>query len=382
MDELGRLGGPSIAVGIPTFMEAANIQRIARLVDEAIDTQPDRGEFVIVNVDNCSPDDTQQLFKDCLTRAPKHSLRTSPGERGKGRNLRLLMDFVLRNRLKGAITVDADLRAVPAQWISAMAQVVQRAQPALAVPLYPRPVNDGNLTDHVVVPLVMVLTGHAIRQPIGGDFAFNRAFAKSALAAEWPATALGFGVDVHLVLHAAAQQAAIETPLTVGKHHAWRRSDPRDVEEEFRGKFLEVVGTLFELIGRRPGAPHPPSPLAVAPQLDESRTRGHDPEIMLEVASRALARPAIALAVRDLSGCATIGPLDVDDEMWAGILSRAVLTWPTRSSGGAEWDAFLALFFCRVATTQQHLATETAEIRTARIQNVANHLWLNLEGKR
>lgn len=366
-----------IAVAVPTWQEASNMARITQLVDRAVQEQAHPERFTIVNLDNGSTDGTPRLFSQIMTRSPKIAYSTAP-LRGKGHNLRRLLVALCEGDFDVAITVDADLRAVPADWFPALLDACDDDGPILAVPLYPRAVNDGNLTDHVVAPLVLAATGYAVRQPIGGDMGFNRAFGELALSSDWPEHAGRFGVDIFLVLLALQNDAVHQVPLAVGKHHAWRRSRPADVHDEFAPKFGEVVATLLDQITGPAWRDHEVTDLPrfpKAPALEQSIARRHNPTVMRRVAASALERSRTNPILAELVVARILVPdTYIDDGTWAAVLCGVVRRWGGGYDRRAVLDAFLTLLYCRIVTAQSAWVRETPAERDEHLFDVATEV--------
>lgn len=368
-----------VLVGIPTYNESHNIERVTRLVDDALVANRSATSFAIANLDNNSPDGTAKIFANVTTRTPKVALATQPGVVGKGANIRLLMTHALEHGFDAAITLDADLQHVPPQWISAFTDAIDRPSPVLALPLYARPANDGSLTNHVIVPLLAAVTGHPIRQPIGGDMGFSRRFMQDVTAVDWPDTAYRFGVDLFFALFAMRHGEYTQTPLAVGKHHPWRNAAPNQVEPEFSGKFDDIVSTLLDLLTQsRPHSTGVPGVGAFpdCPPLDEATARKCDPRFMIAVAQseheRQSREPCYQYLLGGIEG-AEARPL-LPDHAWAGVLSRALQAWPSEEPS-AFLKALRALLYCRIATDQaEFVGLSQAEVdgRVLRVASLIN----------
>lgn len=233
-------------IGISSWNESENIERITLSVDQALQAgcfQPD--EVLIVNADNGSTDKTTSLFSNVETIFPKKVIVSD--KIGKGHNFRKLFELLVSSGADCLITVDADLEHVGYDWFSAYSKSIVTEGKAMALPNYFRYWFDGNLTNQIVYPTITGITGVAIRQPIGGEFAFSSSFASHLLQLEWDEWTYGFGIDVFCTLVAIRDQFPIDQVyLSGGKFHHQRSFDPEEMEREFDRKFLSVVGTTFE----------------------------------------------------------------------------------------------------------------------------------------
>lgn len=233
-----------LIIGVPTWCEAANISAHTRRIDEALRNHDLHCKTLIVNADNRSPDGTANLFMATPTH---HAKLTLTANRGKGNNEAALFDFALRCGAEAMITLDGDLEALPGEWLPALATPVMNGSADLVTPLYSRFWYDGTLTNQVVAPMVLAVTGAPIRQPIGGEFAFSRTALRELSARPWPEAARGFGWDVYVVVTALHLRLKMcEASLPFGKVHSWRSESADEIEQEMSSKFTEIASTTLE----------------------------------------------------------------------------------------------------------------------------------------
>ncbi|TYB48538.1 glycosyltransferase [Actinomadura chibensis] len=337
-------------VCIPTYLEAASIERATRLVDRAIAGSRYRDACLLVNVDNNSPDGTAALFAATPTRTPRRVITCDAAEAGKGRNLFALFQFCVREGATAAMTVDADLEEVGEEWVDRFLGEAGGAD--MVLPVYPRRWYEGSLTNQVVVPLIYAATGNAIRQPIAGEFAFSARFMKHMTGVPWPADAWAYGVDVFLTMTALATAEVSQIGLRTGKVQPWRSRSVPGVEREFPPKFRQVVNTLLACLGDAPrvGRGHVPIPPATAEAVFE--TQDCDLDFMRKVSRSAAARMRGKPEWTEL-GIGFLGELD--DPSWARVLNQ-VLEW-ARAGRLTEdrLSAFCAALFVRIAHVQPRL---------------------------
>ena len=157
--------GVDLLVGICTKNCASTVGRVLQVVDEGLTRFfPDRGARVVV-ADGFSTDGTREAATATPTQVEKLVL-TERGGRGKGVGVRTILEEAREAR--AVALVDGDLTSIRPQWIKLLlAPVLAGAD--LVVPLYLRHPHDGVITNHVIYPLVNVLFGLGVRQPIGGS---------------------------------------------------------------------------------------------------------------------------------------------------------------------------------------------------------------------
>jgi hypothetical protein len=240
-------------VGIPTRNEAATIAAVAAAADEGLAAACAPGTAVIVLADNGSTDGTVERFRQAPLRA-RTEVVLSPGEcTGKGTNVFALIEKTLELGAERLILLDGDVRSARPDWVGSLAHASHGAGPRMVLPVYRRNRYEATSTNHLVRPLLAAAFGAHVQQPIGGDFAFNRAFLERV--ADWsrPQSAHLYGIDVWLTANALRSGLElVEVPLG------------RKVHNSPFPKILylpqQVLDALFHVIadvGRlRPGQPH------------------------------------------------------------------------------------------------------------------------------
>jgi glucosylglycerate synthase len=258
-EEVARLGGADIMVGIPSFKNAATIGYVARaaqagLVQYFPDLRP-----VLVNADAGSPDGTQRVVVDTeppdyveriLLVRPRNRLQrislTYPevdGVGGKGAALRTIFQIADALKVQALVVVDSDLRSIVPEWIELLAGPIQKGGFDFVAPLYSRYKYDGTITNTVTYPLTRALYGLRIRQPIGGDFGVSGDLVAHYLEQDdWDADVSKFGVDIWMTTKAITGGFAVCQTRLGAKVH-----DPKDPGADLGPMFSQVVSTLLRL---------------------------------------------------------------------------------------------------------------------------------------
>ena len=245
-----------LAVGIPSYNEADNIEFVVRQVGAGLEKYFPHLNTVIVNADNFSQDGTKEAFMAANSgRIPKVYLSTPAGVKGKGNNFKNLFNYLLPYHPKAVIVVDADLRSIQPEWVRHLGQTVFKGFD-FVTPLYCRNEYDGTITNHLCYPLFYSVLGSDIRQPIGGDFAFSGRLLEHWIRQDWGENVLQYGVDILMTSEAVLSGFSLAQVALGSKIH--KPSAPKLGE-----MFTQVVDTLFgQLSGsnwkqnmRRPQAP-------------------------------------------------------------------------------------------------------------------------------
>lgn len=355
-------------VGVPTWCEAANISAHTCRIDEALRAADLGCQAMIVNADNHSPDGTADLFMATPT---FHRKVTLAAARGKGNNEARLFDYALRSGAAAFVTLDADLEALPNDWLPALAGPILDGSADLVTPLYPRFWYDGTLTNQLVAPIVLAVTSVPIRQPIGGDFAFSPAAMHALLARPWPAAARGFGWDVYVVvtmlrLGLKMQQAR----LSYGKVHSWRSESANEIELEMETKFVEIAAVTLEELATfavgdlQPIGGYPPAPpLGREPKVYDL---GPGREFTTRWWTRQRNSPWLGILLPPDERKGGGPPERMDDALWARVLSRSVSVVRRGPPDRDFYYALEALFFLRLMSAlPEYRVRSTTEVDAA-----------------
>ena len=188
-----------IAVCLPTYNESENIIKITTSIDISLKKFCDKYECYIVNADNNSNDCTNDIFNNVVTFNKKISIISN--EIGKGYNIKNFLLFCKNYDIDFAITIDADLKSFNETWIYKMIFFLENNYD-FVVPNYYRPLYEGNTTNHFAVPVIYLFYGRFIRQPIGGEYAFNKKYINKILKMNFSDKLLKYGIDIFMVVTA------------------------------------------------------------------------------------------------------------------------------------------------------------------------------------
>jgi len=232
-----------IVVGIPSYKEADSIGHVTSQVDAGLKKYFGRKDCVIINVDNDSPDDTRGAFLRAETEMPKLYISTPKGIRGKGRNIRNLLEAGVELGAKAIAMVDADLTSITPAWIQSLVEPIYMDHDYV-IPIYVRHKYDGTITNNIAYPLTRVLYGMRTRQPIAGDFGFSGKLARAYLTEKtWDENVSEFGIDIWMTTIAISRSFNVcQTFMGAPKSH--RAKDPG---AHLGPMFFQVVGTVFSL---------------------------------------------------------------------------------------------------------------------------------------
>lgn len=208
-----------IAVCIPSYNEGHIIAQTLKKVDIGLKNYLKLNyDVVIVNVDNNSPDGTANIFMNVDTCCPKKSIITN--EAGKGTNLLKFFEYCYENQVDYAVTIDADVKSMKPIWISHFLKPLIESKYDYVTPLYKRSRYEGSTTNHFAFPLIYAITGMPIRQPIAGDFSFNKKFIELIIKQPINDSIKKYGIDIFMTLTACCNSLKVfQIPLEKKIHN-------------------------------------------------------------------------------------------------------------------------------------------------------------------
>lgn len=220
-----------IAAVLPTQNEANTIASVAAAAAVAIGTT----DAVMINVDASYSDETAQIFHSLSLPIRKQQLRLT--EAGKGRQI--FAGLRLVSSADCVLVIDTDTKNADHSTYEALISAVACGAD-LAIADYPRFWYEGNLSNHIIRPLLLATTGLDIPQPIAGDIALSHRAVKALL--EWFDTTSaiqpilteinGYGIDIAILLKCFAIGKLTPVRLDRPKRHAVSFPHYRQIYEE------------------------------------------------------------------------------------------------------------------------------------------------------
>lgn len=204
-----------IAILIPTLNEEKTVQFVTKRIDDSLCKYFKSYDNYIINCDSDSSDDTRKNFLNCETKTKKILINTH--KKGKGNNIKTFFQYCIENKIDYAATIDADIESIDDEWVKKLIMpLINGAN--YVVPFYKRGKYDGNLTNQFVFPIICLFSNNYIRQPIGGEFGFDRKFINTFINTKFYGTD-GFGIDICMTLCAVANNLKIDVANLEQKKH-------------------------------------------------------------------------------------------------------------------------------------------------------------------
>ncbi len=245
IDDINRIGGADIMVGIPSFRNADTIAHVVKqaafgMVEHFPGMKP-----VLVNSDGGSTDRTRDVVISTPV-PPRVSKIVTPysGIAGKGSAFNTIFEIATRLGVKVCIVVDSDLRSITPGWIGSLGGPIVEERYDFVTPHYLRYKYDGTITNAIAYPLTRALYGKRVRQPIGGDFGFSGKLAKVYSECDvWESDIARFGIDIWMTTLAINEEFRVCQACIGLKLH-----NNKDPGSDLGAMFHQVTGTLFDLM--------------------------------------------------------------------------------------------------------------------------------------
>ena len=234
-----------ILVGIPCYNNEKTISHVIQMVTHGLIKHYKDKRSVILIADGGSTDDTREVAKEFEIKPWQEKIISIyRGTGGKGSAFRSVFETAKRLNVKACMVVDSDLRSITSDWVKYLLEPILEKDYQYISPVYSRYKYDGTITNNIVYNLTRALYGLRIRQPIGGDFAFDGNLAAYYIEQDvWDTDVARYGIDVWMTTNAITNNFKIcQSNLGVKIH------DAKDPAESLGPMFRQVVHTLFVLM--------------------------------------------------------------------------------------------------------------------------------------
>lgn len=180
--QLQAVGPCELAVGVPTYNNAATVPVVGEAVRAGLEKHFSGVAAALLNSDAGSSDGTPDLLARAglpLVHA-RHEVplaqRTSVpfhGVPGRGAALRLTFGAARRLGARALVLLEADVSSVSGAWLERLLRPVLEQQGDLVIGAHARRRYDGAITTLLLAPLVRTLYGRRLHQPLAGTMALS-----------------------------------------------------------------------------------------------------------------------------------------------------------------------------------------------------------------
>ena len=171
---LEEISTADILVGMPSYNNVVTANYVVSQIVEGLDKHfPDYKSVIFVS-DGGSGDETLTSVKKIDIQSANIKLIPTIyiGASGKGTAVQAIFEAARYLQVKSVALVDSDLRSITPEWIKLLVAPTMTGTDFVA-PLYNRSKYDGTITNFLCYPLTAALFGKNVRQPIGGDLAYQ-----------------------------------------------------------------------------------------------------------------------------------------------------------------------------------------------------------------
>ena len=234
-----------IAICIPTYNEEDIIAQTVKKIDNAL---CDFHDYVchIVNSDSASLDNTCSVFN--MTKTYHKKIQIKSKIKGKGEALINFFRFCVKEQVDYAVTLDADVISMDKTWVTAFLNKLIYEKIDFVTPIYARSRFEGSTTNQFAFPVVYTLTGKCIRQPIGGDFAFNKSYIDFINKCNFDNNSKKYGIDIFMTLMASIGGFSVSSVNLGEKIHKPSFTKMHDMFIEVCGACTKIIGTNADVL--------------------------------------------------------------------------------------------------------------------------------------
>lgn len=249
--KLKEFGKADIVVGLPSRNVEETVANVIIQIDKGLRKYFPRKSCIIISSDSSGENSkTQKNIRSAFKKIETPALLINSGK-GKGNQI---YDLLLAAKVLGAEALclfDTDLKSIEPEWVKNVAEPIISNQFDFVTPNYIRHKYDGTITNSIIYPLMTVLYGREIRQPIGGDFGLSKRLINACLKENsWDEDVGFFGIDIWLTTIALCRFKRVAQANLGVKIHEASIKDPRYPEKSIGDMFGQVVRTMFNMAER------------------------------------------------------------------------------------------------------------------------------------
>jgi len=235
-----------IVIGIPSLNEEATILHVMSMVSMGLQAfYPDYDSMIVV-ADGGSKDRTVHLAESFrVDSGIEKKVVEAPRNGGKGSTIKKIMEVSENAGANMLAIMDSDLLSIKPSWVDYLLRPIAFGLADFTVSRYIRDKHDGGITKLLTYPMVSVLWGQEVRQPMGGEVGMNSEIIKHCL--DHPLFPDHFGIDTFLTTVALANNFRVHGGILDPKFHE-STSKYVNPERHLLPMFHQVTTTLFDMM--------------------------------------------------------------------------------------------------------------------------------------
>ncbi len=238
------MGKKDIVIGIPSYNEDATIIHVMSMVAMGLQEFYPEYKSMIVVADGGSTDRTVRLANSFRVDSNiEKKVVKAPRNKGKGATIKKIMQVSERVHASMVAIVDSDLISIKPSWVDYLLRPIAFGHADFTVSRYLRDKHDGGITKLLTYPMVTMLWGEEVRQPMGGEVGMSSELVKRCL--KHPLFPDDFGIDTFLTTVALANDMRVHGGILDAKFHE-STSKYAEPKKHLLGMFKKVTKAIFE----------------------------------------------------------------------------------------------------------------------------------------
>lgn len=230
-----------IVVGIPSHRNGRTIGEVVRNALRGLEQFADQ-RILLMNADGGSSDGTTHHVSDARVSPNITKLVTLyEGPRGKGSAIRAILEAAELTSARACLVLEARVPGITPDWVPSLLGPVLSGEKEIALAWYQRNAYDRALSANLVYPVMRVLLGGDVREPLAGEVAISGRLAVDLLAKDvWETDVARFGINAWLATLVATEDLRA-CQVDVG-YRGESGGEPGALADL---RFVHTVGTLF-----------------------------------------------------------------------------------------------------------------------------------------
>ncbi len=239
------VGQADIVVGIPSYRNAKTIGHVMQTIAQGLSHYYRDMRTVILDADGDSTDNTIEVARGTAVPRGVYKIVTKyQGLVGKGSAVRAAFEITRALGARVCAIVDADLKNITPEWVDMLVRPILNGDYDYVLPYYSYPTGEATINRNLAYPLIRMLFGHDVYQPLGGEVAVSGEIAHYFVEKDvWETDVSRYGIYPWMTVLAINEGWRI-CQVSLGA----RARAVKDPVSGFEPRFLQVVGTIFRLL--------------------------------------------------------------------------------------------------------------------------------------
>lgn len=239
------IGQADIVVAIPSYRNAKTIGHVIQTVGQGLAHYCADMKAVVLDADGDSTDNTIEVARGTSVPRGVYKIVTKyQGLVGKGSAARAAFEITRALGARVCVIVDADLRSITPEWVDTLVRPILDGDFDYVLPYYSYPTGELTINRNLAYPLIRMLYGFDVHQPLGSEVAVSRELAHFFVEKDvWETDVARYGIYPWMTILAINEGWRICQVSLGSRSHV-----VKDPVSGFEPRFLQVVGTIFRML--------------------------------------------------------------------------------------------------------------------------------------